>query len=406
MPRKARTLAVSAFLASILVVQTPISAAEVVSPPSPTYTLQPLNYNREDSVAIAFGGALCDQGQCINIKHPAALGDASIQAGADNLNTMLTTDAHTSAVVAGQSQGAQSATRWMEQYAASLPEGEDVTFVLIANPSRKTGFRAQNGFATPTPEDSRFTVIDIAREYDGWADWPDHFSILAITNATMGMYGIHTKYEDVTNAPTTVEEIERAAVDDPDATENLVWKKGSTYYVVNRTEILPIATPLTWIGMPNTAKKVSDALRPPIDAAYDRPTQGEGLTPKGGDESESKTRDTTSGAPVTLTSLVEGTEGSEPTAAREVTHEDKRTDREIRKAERQAERETKREAKKAEREAKKGEREAKRAERQEAREAKKAEREAKREAKKAEQGSKKEVRGTKREPGDSDGDDT
>lgn len=388
MSRRVRTLVVSAFLASTLVVPPSISFAEVASPPSPTYTLQPLNYNLEDSVAIALGGALCEQGQCINIKHPAALGDASIQAGADNLNTMLTTDSYTSAVVAGYSQGAQSATRWMEQYAASLPEGEDVTFVLIANPSRNTGFQSQNGFTTPTTEDSRFTAIDIAREHDGWAHWPDHFNILAITNATMGMFGIHTQYKDVTNAPTTVKEIEQAAIDDPEAKENLVWKSGGTYYVVNRTEILPIATPLTWIGMPNTAKKVSDALRPAIDAAYDRPKQGEGLTPD--DEDTPAAAYTASRRDTTIDSASRISTGGTSTEREDVpefgnteraeAREMKQATRQEVRAAKQAERREARETEKAERQA---EREAKRVERQEAREAKKAERETKREEKKA-----------------------
>lgn len=271
-----RTLAVSAFLAGSLVTQVPLSSAAAPEK-GVTYTLQPLNYNAEDSVAAALGGALCSSGQCVNIRHPAALGDASIQAGTDNLDSTLRGDAYTSVIVAGQSQGAQSATRWIETHGDSFAPEESVTFVLIANPSRKTGFQSQNGFTSPTTEDSRYTIIDIAREYDGWAHWPDRLNLLAIVNATMGMFNVHTTYEDVLGAPTTVEEIQQAVHDDPRGERNLVWKSGGTYYVLNRTEILPIAVPLTWVGLNTTARNLSDALRPTIDEAYDNPEQGHGI---------------------------------------------------------------------------------------------------------------------------------
>jgi len=376
-------IAVTSVTATLVLQPATSTAAVVVSPPNPTYTLQPLNYNLEDSVAVALGGALCDQGQCINIRHPAALGDASIQAGTDNLNTTLTTDAYTKAVVVGQSQGAQSITRWMEQYGASLPAGEEVTFVLIANPSRKTGFQSQNGFTVATPEDSGFTVIDVAREYDGWADWPDHFNVLAIINATMGMTSIHNTYEDVTNAPTTVAEVEQAAIDDPDAEQNLVWKSGGTYYVLNKTDILPIAIPLTWVGLNAAAKNLSDALRPTIDAAYDRVEQGDGITSTEQKDAPadavavaaSETEDTGNEEPAapTVTAVSASKKSVDTDTSSELTAAASPVDKVSDRAAKKAEREAKHAAKKAEREAKKAEREAKKAER----EAKKAEREAK-----------------------------
>lgn len=272
-----RALALSVLLTGVLVSQAPVSVASVPED-SVTYTLQPLNYNVEDSVAAALGGSLCSRGQCVNIRHPAAFGDASIQAGTDNLDATLRGDRYTSVTVAGQSQGAQSVTRWLDEHGGSLAPEEVVTFILIANPSRKTGFQSQNRFTSPTTEESRYTVIDVAREYDGWAHWPDRFNVLAVVNATMGMFTIHNTYEDVNGAPTTVEEIQRTVLDDPHGDRNLVWKSGNTYYVLNRTEVLPIAVPLTWVGMHTAAKNLSDALRPTIDAAYNNPEQGQGMS--------------------------------------------------------------------------------------------------------------------------------
>lgn len=272
-----RALVLPVFLAGVLVSQAPVSVASVPED-SVTYTLQPLNYNVEDSVAAALGGSLCSRGQCVNIRHPAAFGDASIQAGTDNLDATLRGDGYTSVTVAGQSQGAQSVTRWLDEHGGTLAPEEVVTFILIANPSRKTGFQSQNRFTSPTTEESRYTIIDIAREYDGWAHWPDRLNVLAVVNATMGMFTVHNTYEDVTGVPTTVEEIHRTVLDDPHGDRNLVWKSGNTYYVLNRTEVLPIAVPLTWVGMHTAAKNLSDALRPTIDAAYNNPEQGQGIS--------------------------------------------------------------------------------------------------------------------------------
>lgn len=249
-----------------------------------TYTLQPMNFNIEDSMTPSLQGKMCDQGQCSAIDHPASLGTWSIKQGADNLHTMLTSDDKTDVIVFARSQGAQAVTEWMGQHAGELDAAENLTFVLLGNPERETGFRAQNNFTDPTPTDTRFTVIDITRQYDGWADWPDHFNVLAIMNATMGMTSIHNDYESI-DAPASVDEIHASLADDPNGAKNLVWKKDNTYYVVNKTDILPIARPLTWIGMNDAAKKLSDQLRPTIESAYDRPANGTGIegTPEIGD---------------------------------------------------------------------------------------------------------------------------
>lgn len=241
-----------------------------------TYTLQPLNFNLEDSMTPSLQGKMCDQGQCSVIDYPAALGTWSIKQGADNLHTMLTSDDKTDVIVFARSQGAQAVTEWMGQHAGELDTAENLTFVLLGNPERETGFRAQNNFTDPTPTDTRFTVIDITRQYDGWADWPDHFNVLAIINATMGMTTVHNDYESI-DAPASVDEIHASLADDPNGDKNLVWKKDNTYYVVNKTDILPIARPLTWIGMNDAAKKLSDQLRPSIESAYDRPANGTGI---------------------------------------------------------------------------------------------------------------------------------
>lgn len=264
-----------------LTITSTLTLTPTVSADSRTvYTLQPLNFNLEDSLTPALQGTMClSPNTCVQVKHPAALGSWSITAGADNLNTALNTDGLTDVTVFALSQGAQSVTEWGDKYAAALPSPERVTFVLIGNPERSGGFRDQNGFTSPTthnPDPDRFTYIDIARQYDGWADWPDRFEVLAVINATMGMFTVHNDYVSI-SAPTSVEEIHQTVEDDPDADKNLVWKKNDTYYVLNKTDILPIARPLTWVGLNDTAKKISDDLRPRIEAAYDRPDQGSGL---------------------------------------------------------------------------------------------------------------------------------
>ena len=252
-----------------------------------TYGIQPWLWNGGDQVTPTLAGRPCGEGQCTVIEHPASLSPSSIPTGVTNLDTTLANDLSTGITVIGISQGAQVITEWLNQHGNDAARQGDVAFVLIGSPESKGGFRDHYGFTSPsTPEDSGYTVVVVTREYDGWAYWPTSPSLLSVINATMGMSIVHNDYESVDDAPYTVEDINAAVAADPEGKINRIWKSGDTYYVVNRTDLLPIVTPLTWIGLNNTAKKMDAALRPIIDADYDLPEHGTGIVETGSSEQD------------------------------------------------------------------------------------------------------------------------
>ncbi len=78
------------------------------------------------------------------------------------------------------------------------PDAEDLHFILTGNPNRKYGGTRPNWYIErATPNDTKYTVLDVAREYDGAADWPDEFNMLAIANAFPGYFVVHPYYDEV-----------------------------------------------------------------------------------------------------------------------------------------------------------------------------------------------------------------
>ena len=169
----------------------------------------------------------------VKVKYPASLAPNSISDGVLNLDAALRTTPGQKIVLA-QSQGAQVASRWMREHAGdpAAPRPSELTFVLTGNPLRSDGGgyiigRTEVGGTTglPTPTDTPWHIIDVARRYDGWADWPvDQDNETAIKNAKMGKRKLHTKYSKVD-------------INDPRST---VWTRGNTTYVLTYEDSLPI----------------------------------------------------------------------------------------------------------------------------------------------------------------------
>jgi len=102
------------------------------------------------------------------------------------------------AVIFGMSQGAVVAS----QYKAEHPAGTGNTFVLVENPARPNGGVLSRfpGLSIPildvtfsgaTPDNGDPT-IDVARQYDGWADFPTYpLNLLATANAILGVALVH-----------------------------------------------------------------------------------------------------------------------------------------------------------------------------------------------------------------------
>src|SRR6185312_14960258 len=101
-------------------------------------------------------------------------------------------------VVFGHSLGAVVSSYWLNQYAPdSGIDPADLSFVFIGNSVHpiggalgpESGSEWQNWFGTgiAAPADTPYTVTDIVRQYDGWADWPTGgFNLDAVFNALSG----------------------------------------------------------------------------------------------------------------------------------------------------------------------------------------------------------------------------
>lgn len=172
-------------------------------------------------------------------------------------------------VVYGYSQSAVIATlekrKLIEQYGDS-EELPDIDFVLIANPNRPNGGILQRfeGLHIPllnvtfngsTPTDGGFDTVDVARQYDGWADFPVYpMNMLATTNALLGIYYLHGDYWS-SSVGTPLEQ----------------GVEGDTTYYMIPTERLPLLIPLEQLGVPSPLLTALDApLRVVVEWGYDR----------------------------------------------------------------------------------------------------------------------------------------
>lgn len=173
-------------------------------------------------------------------------------------------------VVYGYSQSAVVATnekrKLIEEYGDS-EDAPDVTFVLLANPNRPNGGIMQRfeGLHIPmldvtfngsTPTDSQFETVDVARQYDGWVDFPAYpMNMVATANALFGIYYLHGDYWSE-GVGTPLQQ------GDP---------VGDTTYYMIPTARLPLLMPLEQLGVPSPILTALDApLRVIVEFGYDR----------------------------------------------------------------------------------------------------------------------------------------
>jgi diacyltrehalose acyltransferase len=166
-----------------------------------------------------------------------------------------------SIIVFGFSEGAQVAEQWVIQHANDLnaPSSANLTFVVIGNSTRAHGGSLNSGpgsFGEVWPQ-SRYQVIDVAREYDYAADFPNNpsspYFLLAVFNALAGGLGTHD-YSGVN-------------LNDP---ANTVWTVGNITYVLAPTQNLPLADGLRVVGLTALADQLQAQLKPLVDQAYNR----------------------------------------------------------------------------------------------------------------------------------------
>ncbi len=161
-------------------------------------------------------------------------------------------------IVFGYSEGATVVGKWLAQHAddPDIPSPELLTFVVVGNPSRQSnGITIPNGVEFPQ---SQYQVLDLARQYDGVADFPNNpkspYYFLAVRNATRGsLIGHLHNYSNVD-------------IYDP---ANAVWtsEDGNTTYVLVPTQNVPLLG-----GLANLFPDWNAELKAKIETAYIRPT--------------------------------------------------------------------------------------------------------------------------------------
>ncbi|WP_179468829.1 PE-PPE domain-containing protein [Mycolicibacterium vinylchloridicum] len=174
-------------------------------------------------------------------------------------------------VLFGHSQGGQVVYSDLRRFAAdpaNAPDPSRLTWISIGNPENSYGGRrGKTESATDPwlPPDTAYQGTEVIRQYDGWADWPDDpRNLLAVANAVVGMFSIHTDYRQVD-------------LDDPNNvrfTPEVNGQPGNVTYVWAPTKTLPL---VAWAGP--FAPALDNALRPIVEKGYHRPVDIPDPTP-------------------------------------------------------------------------------------------------------------------------------
>ena len=223
--------------------------------------LRPLIGNLTLDQSVAVGRTLLDN--CIR-------GDECTATPSPYTTTVTTSLTDTSYVVFGQSQSAIIASYEKSNLIAHPVTDKTVSFVLLSNQNRPNGgvlerfvgayipiFGITFNGSTPTNSSraNPLTTVDIAAQYDGWADFPTNpLNPFASVNALMGMFFMHGDVKAFSGAP------------------QLQGHYQDTTYYLMPAELLPLVIPLSKIpviGLP-LARALDPPLRVLVEAGYDR----------------------------------------------------------------------------------------------------------------------------------------
>ena len=249
--------------------------------------------------------------------------------------------------VVGLSKGAQVAQASM--HAPNAPVG--VKYVLIGNPDRDGGLNTALGFR-PAYGEVKSNVHDVYAEYDGFAEVPSLLNPLAVANAAMGIVYVHPFYGQggVTDPLTRLDQGVTTVKDNLDAN----GKPNGTTTTSTRipTPYLPLTKPvrdfLGFIGQgTNGLDQFDAAIRPIIDAGYQKPAVGQAATPKPAPVAKEAPK----AAPVAPVKNETPAKADKPAEAQKPTRQERREAKKAQRTERQAaknaQREERREARKA-----------------------------------------------------------
>jgi hypothetical protein len=222
----------------------------------------------------------------------------SLQGGLADLQAAMAqqqaTDPGAPYLIEGYSQSALIAVDEEAQLTATAAAGQpvpDVTVALLGSGTRPNGgiFERLDGFYLPGAEvdatgaestDTGIPTIDIAAQYDGFADFPQYpINLLADLNALFGIIYAHGAYGGLiqnvipgaTFTPLPTGSYDYATEYVLGSSEIVKQVTGdTTFYFIPTTE-LPLLDPLASLGVPESVLNiVQPALQVIIEAGYDR----------------------------------------------------------------------------------------------------------------------------------------
>ncbi|HEY7054447.1 MAG TPA: PE-PPE domain-containing protein [Mycobacterium sp.] len=252
-------------MALLPVVATPTAGAAVtdlIARPATVLSVSPL----EDDMHDKLRGAVCQTpNTCTTVPYFAFITVRGVAALQNALTTTPTTQPPpTNIIVFGYSNGAMVAEQWLKQHLTdpNVPSSAVLSLVVMGNPTRAgSGSGALHGEVWPQ---SDYQVIDVARQYDGPADFPNNptsrYYLLAIRNAHAGFIGGLHDYTNVN-------------INDP---ANAVWTSpdGNITYVLVPTQYVPILGVFAPLFPALNAKRKAE-----IETAYIRPVPFPTMTP-------------------------------------------------------------------------------------------------------------------------------
>ncbi|GAC67162.1 PE-PPE domain-containing protein [Gordonia soli] len=209
--------------------------------------------------------------QVVKVPYNNFPGATNTHRGRDKLNEMLHAIPGRKIVV-GHSQGAQVQDDWLRTYGPTSDiDPSSVTFVLTGDLEGKYNGCANQGGCSADyggnnfPDDTRYTVKVVSRQYDYWADAPNKARIndtarrnRSAANTVAGRGELNPVHNDYS----------MIGLDDP---ANKTFRDGNATYILGApaTYFLPLVT-AQWTS--NSQKIIDDArLRPEVERAYARP---------------------------------------------------------------------------------------------------------------------------------------
>jgi pimeloyl-ACP methyl ester carboxylesterase len=213
-----------------------------------TYTVEPFSLDGVGGINLSvtqnqLGGSLCP---CIKVPYIA-----DGLHNADGIAALANTQLRAGDTVLGFSLGSQVISAYLARH--TPPPG--VRFVLLGDTFARNEQLAAIGQGVPA--DIGNEVILVARQYDGWSDFP--------TNSGSPHYGL--AMQNAVAGAATIHDYVNVRLDDP---ANVVTKRGNITSILIPTQHLPINNQRR-----NPSVGADDRLdseqRPLIDSAYDRP---------------------------------------------------------------------------------------------------------------------------------------